>query len=255
MKNKLGLLTAFLFCTTFLYSQQKDHKFFAELSLGPSFPIGKFAGKTVKPFPDDDQPAGLAKPGLSSQFLVGYYLKENAGVLISEGSSFHAQDNSGYENYLKAAYTTPGAGPVSVDADRKSWKIIKLMAGGFLITPLNTEETLVLVTKVTAGACKTAIPAYNYKIYDSNGALYNAGTGDKTSLAWAFCYQVSMGLKYKLNDKLHVLFDVNSFNSTPQKKYTYNPNPVSSGPPQEEQKNIKYKLAEVNALIGIGIDF
>jgi hypothetical protein len=27
---------------------------------------------------------------------------------------------------------------------------------------------------------------------------------DKTSLPWAFCYQVSVGLKYKLNNKLHV---------------------------------------------------
>lgn len=255
MKTKLGLLTAFLFCTTVLYSQQKEHKFFAELSLGPSFPIGKFAGKTANPFPDDDQPAGLAKPGLSSQFSLGYYLKENAGALFSWGSGFHPQAKSAYENYLQAIYTMPGASPVKVDADAKSWKIIKLMAGGFLITPLNTEETLALVTKITAGACKTAVPAYSYKTYDQSGALYNSGSSDKTSLAWAFCYQVSMGLKYKLNDKLHLLLDVNSFNSTPKKEYTYNPNPASSGPPQQEQKNIKYKLAEVNALIGIGIGF
>jgi hypothetical protein len=62
-----------------------------------------------------------------------------------------------------------------------------------------------------------------------------------------------MGLKYKLKNKLHLLLDINSFNSTPQKETTFSSSPVSSVPPQTYK--MKYKLAEVNALAGIGISF
>jgi hypothetical protein len=53
-----------------------------------------------------------------------------------------------------------------------------------------------------------------------------------------------------LTGKLHVLLDVNSFNGTPQKKYDL-VNPVSG----QNSEKVKYKLAEVNALLGIGISF
>jgi len=255
MKKIPVLLAGFLFLTTVLHAQ-KEPKLFAELSFGPSFPIGKFAEKTYTAMPEDNQHPGMAKTGWNAQVMLGYYINENFGLLFSPGYSVHAQDKSGYEDYLKGNIIQIG-GTVNasrVEAEVKNWKIVKLMVGGFLITPLTSEDELVLITKISAGACKTAIPEYSYKAYDENGVNFAGGTSSKTSLPWAFCYQVSMGLKYKLNNKLHVLLDVTSFNATPQKEYTFtfpfSPNPV---PPRTEK--IKFKLAEVNALIGVGISF
>lgn len=248
------LLTAFLFLTIVLHAQEKESKCFVELAVGPSFPIGKFGEKSYKSILEDDEPAGLAKTGINLQADFGYYINESFGLLFSPGYSIHAQDGSGYEEYLKNTVIAFGGMMPSISSvEAKSWNILKLMAGGFLVTPLNMEETLELNTRITLGACKTAIPEYTFSGRDQAGDAYG-GTVDKVSLPWAFCYQVSLGLKYKLNDKLHVLFDVNSFNATAQKEYTFtfpfSPNPV---PPITEK--VKYRLAEVNLMAGIGLNF
>jgi hypothetical protein len=250
MKKIPVLLTSFLLCTSLLYSQQKEQKYFVELSAGPSFPIGKFADKS-KEISEGEQPAGLAKLGLNAQLSLGYYIKENVGLLFSSGFSIHKQDASSYEDYYKENLNAGGGiRPTSVAATTKSWQILKLMAGGFLVTPLTEEEELVLVTKITIGACKTAVPGYSTVVDLPGGMNPTSTTMDKISLPWAFCYQVSMGVKYKLNDKLHLLFDVNSFNANPQKTYKL-VNPVSGQNTVKE----KYKLGEVNALVGIGMSF
>ena len=256
MKRTTALLAALLCLAMAVQAQQKKSKFFAQLTGGPSFPLGKFADKSYRFAEDNNQPEGLAKTGLSIQALVGYHLNETAGLLFLSGYSEHAQKASGFDEYLKQSILSAGLATSKVDVKTTSWKIVKLMAGGFLNTPLTSEKDLVLVTKVTVGACKTAVPEYSFKGYVTDGVTTFSGTFNKTSLSWAFCYQVNMGLKYKLNDKLHLLLDVNSFNATPQKEYTFNPPPNPNGPqsPMRQQK-VKYKMAKLNTLVGIGFDF
>jgi len=256
MKKILTLLAGTLLAAVSLQAQQKQSKFFAQLSVGPSFPIGKFADKTYKGLPDETEPAGLAKLGLNTQLTIGYSLNDNFGLLFSPAYSVHAQDAQGYKDFVKASVYGAGVTTTSDPTlEAKSWQLLKLMAGGFMVTPLTAENKLVLVTKVAIGACKTAIPEYSFKGHGQGITTYS-GKFNKTSLPWAFAYQISMGLKYKLKDKMHLLFDVNSFNSTPQKEVTYaRPLPTSAGPSTPQQIKVKYKLAEVNALVGVGIDF
>jgi hypothetical protein len=255
MKKQLITASCFLLISCILHAQKEQSKCFVELSVGPSIPIGKFADKPYKGLTDDNQPAGLAKTGVSAQGSFGYYLNESFGLLLTSGYSVHAQDASGYEEYMKQSYISSGRLTSRVDVETQSWKIVKLMAGGFLVTPLTSAEDLVLFTKLTAGVCKTAVPEYSYQAYDQNG-MYAVGKTEKTSLSGAFCYQVSVGLKYKLNKKLHLLIDVNSFNATPQKEYTFNSFTFPNGDtvPARTEK-IKYKLAEVNVLAGVGLSF
>lgn len=256
MKKLLVLLTSFLFATIILQAQQKLPKFFAQLSVGPSFPLGKFADKSYTFAVNNDEPEGLAKTGLSIQASSGYHLSKTAGLLFLSGYSEHAQKASGYNEYIKQVILSAGVMTSKVDVNTTSWKIVKLMAGGFLNTPLTPDEDLVLVTKITAGVCKTAVPEYNFKGHVTDGITTFSGTFNKTSLSWAFCYQVSMGLKYKLNDRLHLLLDVNSFNATLKKEYTFDPPPYPNGNPNlNTYQKVKYKLAELNALIGIGMNF
>jgi hypothetical protein len=254
MKKIPVLITGFLFLALVLHAQEKQSQYFIELAAGPSFPIGKFGEKTYKSLMEEDEPAGLAKTGVNLQATMGYYINESFGVLFSPGYSIHAQDGSGYEEFLtQTVVAYGGMMPTISSVEAKSWNILKLMAGGFMVTPLTMEEDLELNTRILLGACKTAVPGYTFSGRDQAGMPYG-GTMDKVSLPWAFCYQVGLGLKYKLNDKLHVLFDVNSFNATAQREYTYtfpfSPNPV---PPITEK--VKYKLAEVNLMAGIGINF
>jgi len=255
MKKLLILLTGFLTAAITLHAQQKHSKFFAQLSVGPSFALGKFGNKAYDGFNNAD-PSGNAKTGLAGQLSLGYYLNESFGVLLLPGYSVHKTDHSKFEESLKGTHTSDPSYQVSIKTDR--WKLIKLMAGGFFVTPLTESSKLALVTKLTAGVCKTDLPGYSYSEIAMNGGFRSWATQGKVSLPWAFCYQVSVGLKYKLKDKLHVLFDINSFNSTPQKEqtiYTFSTTPLGAPVLTPEKKMVKYKLAELNTLVGIGFDF
>lgn len=255
MKKIPILLTGFLLLTLLLHAQEKPSNYFVELSAGPSFPIGKFGEQSYKGIVEDNEPAGLARMGLNLQAAVGFHINESFGVLLMPGYSIHKQDKSGYEEFIRQSVTSQGGPPPDmVDVNTQRWKILKLMAGGFLVTPLTFKEDLVLQTKLVAGACKTAVPGYSYTYISQGGMERVRASAGKTGLNWAFCYQVSLGIKYKLNDKLHVLLDVNSFNATAKKEYTFTippfPNPVPS-----RTENVKYRLAEVNLMAGIGVSF
>jgi len=250
MQRTACLLTGLLLIGFIVHAQTKSPGAFIELSAGPSFPIGKFGEKSFGSFMDEN-PGGNAKMGLAMNANIGYRLNETAGIVLIAGYSINKQDADSYEEYMKKAWFS---NPSRVDVTAESWKIFRIMAGGFLITPLTANEELSLITKVAAGVCKTALPAFSWTGYDQNGMLLGAGTQNKTMLSWTFCYQVNLGLQYKLNNKLHILFDINSFNATANKEYSYNPNPISSGPVQMVTIKRKFRLASVSALAGIGMD-
>jgi hypothetical protein len=253
MKKTVSLLTGFLFLVFILHAQKKQPKFLVELGVGPSFPIGKFADKEVTDL-FDKNPSSLAKTGMAANIMVGYYLKESVGLLLTAGYSANKQDGAGYEEYYSKSWY-PNAS--RLDVSTNSWKILKVMGGGFLVTPLTSENELSLLTKLSAGICKTAVPKYSYSAYGQNGSWMAMGTQGKITLPMAFCYQISVGLQYKLNDKLHLLLDINSFNATAKREFTYTilGNPTPGNPDQRITQVNKYKLAQVNVLAGIGLNF
>src|SRR5688572_18078112 len=98
MKKTTTLLTGFLLLTIVLHAQKKQSKFFTELAVGPSFPIGRFASTEYK----DNEVPGFAKTGLSAQLSVGYYLNESIGVMLLSGYTVHPQDEDAYKNDLES---------------------------------------------------------------------------------------------------------------------------------------------------------
>jgi hypothetical protein len=240
------LLTVALMALAGANAQEKMSKFFAEISLGPSFPIGQFAEKDYNgPF-EKDQP-GLAQVGQALNATLGYHLKENAGLLLSIGYSSNKQKPESYTEYVRRSMDRfPG------EFDVESWKILKVMAGGFLITPL-TEGKLNLVTKLSAGIFKTHIPTSILVGYLPDGTSYAIGKLEKEKLPVTFCYQISIGLQYMLNEKLHLLFDINSFNASAHKDYKLSV--LSGGTTVTYTGDRKYKFGAVNALVGVGLNF
>jgi hypothetical protein len=250
MKKTASLLTGFLLIIISLHAQKKQPKFLVELGVGPSFPIGTFADKTYQDY-NETNFSGMAKTGLAAQLSLGYYINESVGLLLLPSFTIHSQDPSGYEEALRKTYSILSGNqnmPSRIEVKAKSWKIAKLMVGGFFITSLTSASELSLITKLTVGVCKTNMPEYSYTTYDQAGMLSGTGVQNKTSLPLAFCYQVSVGLKYKLGNQLYLLFDVNSFNSNLKKDFNANT-------PIQTIRTAKYKVAEVNVLAGIGINF
>lgn len=248
MKKIACLITSFLFAFSVLHAQEKTSKFFAEISLGPSFPIGQFAEKDYPGLFEKDQP-GMASVGLASNVTLGYYVKENVGLLITAGYSTYKQKPARLEEYIKRNFYVDAT---DVDVEAEDWKVLKVMAGGFLVTPL-TEDKLNLITKISAGICKTAVPKYSWLAYHQTGPAFAGGTYEEVKLPTTFCYQISLGLQYKLNDRLHLLFDINSFNATATDEAPPQAGTPTPGMPTMPDR--KYKLGSVNALLGVGLNF
>lgn len=248
MKQILFLLTSTLFVTLTVQAQQKQSKFMTELSFGPSLPIGRFAATSTN---GDKKAAGYAKPGLGLQLSAGYYLNRSFGLLVSAGYATHPQNKQARRESLTRA------GLKINNIDCENWKELKLMAGGFYITPVGTK--LSLITKLTAGVCKTGIPKINGSGIDTVYMAPAIIQTDKKSLPWAFCYQASAGLQYKLSQKWYALVDVSYFNATAVNKYTYTTYSLSPqttvivGPTVSGKA--KYGLATINALVGVGVNF
>lgn len=249
MKKTVALLAVFVLLTFLLHAQQKQSRFFTELTFGPSFPIGKFADKTHSEITEEN-PSGFAKTGIAVNLSLGYYLNGSVGLLLSSGYSTYAQDWSGYHRYLKSLPNTNIYPNVEVDA--ANWKVIKIMGGGFFVTSLTSNDKLNLLTKLTAGVCKTAVPELNFTAYKEDGEVLNRSAWNKTDLSWTLCYQVSVGLQYKLTNKLNLLLDINSFNATPHKEYTFENYLVYGGRMTQTKK---YKISTVNAMAGIALNF
>jgi opacity protein-like surface antigen len=250
MKRSLNLLAVFLFLFCTLHAQHKSPKLFAEVSVGPSVPIGQFAEKSYNGPLDEDQP-GMAKTGLAINVTAGYFLKENFGLLLTGGYSSNKQSEEGYRELMMKNLTNPLA---DVYVNTNKWKMYKLMAGGFFVTPL-VDDKLNLVTKLSAGVCKTDIPSYDWATTGTGmgGVAFSRGWVGKEKLPTMFCYQVNLGLQYKLTSRVHVLFDVNSFNAASKKEYTIYTS--SSFPSSVTTVTRKYKFGSVNAQLGLGLSF
>lgn len=256
MKKSVSLLTSFLFLVFVLHAQNKQPRFLVELGVGPSFPIGKFAGKSITSLHDKD-PDGLAKTGLAVNATVGYYINSSIGVLLTGGYSENKQSASSYEDYLRRYWLS---GYNNITAETNKWKVNKLMGGIFWITPITSSSKIKLLTKLAAGVCKTGIPGYSYEASNTypSGSSYAEGYQGKTTLKTSFCYQVSVEGQYKLNDKLYVLVDIHSFNAAPGKTMTYmtnEPLPSSTGYSYRfSTEKRTYKLGTVNIQAGIGVN-
>lgn len=241
MKKNVFLVSCFFLAFCVLHAQEKSSKRFAEISIGPSFPIGQFGEKSYNDNEKDQ--AGLAQVGIATNATFGFHIKENVGWLVTVGYNLNKQKPEGLEEYIKGKYY-PDQGTVEVTT--KSWKILKVMAGGFLITPL-AEDKLNLVTKLSAGICSAIIPEYSWVAKNTRFTPYEKGGVGKVRLPVTFCYQISLGLQYKMNKKAYLLFDINSFNATA----TIKGGRTSGG----QLPDRKSKMGTVNALLGVGLNF
>jgi len=220
------------------------NKFFAELSIGPSFPMGKFASKDYL-----DSTAGFAKLGGAANILFGYQLTDKISVLFTLGGSMNAQDEEALEK--RAEQSMGGSATTTIDAGK--WKAVKLMLGGRLGTAFSSPGKLSFYADISAGICKTAIPEYSGAIFNNNmqsGAFSN----EKITLPWSFCYQLGTGLKYGLNKKVYLLGHLNYFDSAPVHRDVKNINFPNPGGPYVPFET-KYHLSAINLLVGASIHF
>jgi hypothetical protein len=243
---RITFISLMIFCGKTI-AQKNDPKLFTGISFGPSFPVNKFGDKTFTFSPPDNNPSGLAKTGLSVNASFGYLINKSIGALLLLGGSFNKQDPAAFEDYLRQAY----GNNIQTAVNTNTWKVFKIMAGGFYSISLPQSSKIMFQTKIVVGICKTAAPGHNWAIYDPGQMSAMSFRQSKTTLPWSFCYQLSAGMQYPVSRRVYLLLDISYFNSNTRLKYSYNPNFPSPGPQVRAKR--KYNLGSVNALIGIGI--
>lgn len=123
------------------------------------------------------------------------------------------------------------------------------------MVPFSAANKLSFRVKVLGGVCKTSIPGFKYA-YSVPGNPTPAMGGvsfAKLALPWSFCYQLTAGLKYRLSQKIYLLFDGGYFGSKPVYEYSYNSNFPPTGSSLQVKKKITVSAFDVTA--GAGIHF
>jgi hypothetical protein len=240
---KLFLLALLMSGTINSHAQNINAKWMTEISIGPSFPVGKYKSKDYK-----DSTAGLAKTGIGASISLGYRLSDHIVILFLGGGAQNKQD----EVAMTKSWNENARPGVRTEVHTNSWEIGKLMLGAGMKLPISKSGKFSSASKILAGISKTTIPAYSGIMY-VNDAVNGEFSFGKISLPWTFCFQINTGFNLQVSHKIYVLTDFNYFNSHPvnhtQRNYTQNP----GGP--FTPIDIKYSLTSFNIQVGAGIGF
>lgn len=234
-------------------SHKKAPKFFAGLSLGPSFPMGKFGSKNFA-----DTAAGLAMVGPSLNISAGYMFTRMVGAMILFGGQENKMDPNAITRWLDQKY----GDTVGTYASTKYWKTGRILAGGVFKIPLAGEEKLFFQGKILAGMLKTTYPGYLYAYgriipnLNITSNYYAQLLSGPVPFDWTFCYQANAGLSWQLTKRIALTGDISYFHADPAHKYdhylVFNPGgaPIDHGPWQK-----KYEVASLNLMVGAEFHF
>ncbi len=223
------------------YSQNTDLPFKAAISVGPSFPIGKFSN-TV---PDSSTFPSAAKPGPSVTVSFSYgFQHSHFGVEILGGWQ---QNNV---NDLAIARDLAQGLPAGTETWEKAgnWHIWKFLAGPTFEIPLIKNGKASFEGGVLGGILKTTVPNYVSEAYFSNPTIYTVNGVSKIPLAAAFCYQIDAGINYRITQSLSLNANLGFMHATPTHSFTeYLDPPYYQMPFHVSQP---YPVSTINLLVG-----
>ncbi len=246
---KIGVQILIILCVSsslpiLLNAQGKVYKFFAELSIGPSFPVGKFHDKTYSANLGDENPPGIAKIGSGINALIGYKLNKWFNLNILACGQQNQEDANAIKKYLESK---PNVARATVTVDK--WQIVKGMGGISYKIAISKKEEIFLYPCIMAGICKTTIPSLSYETFNNNGNVIEMAKSKPPPLPAAFCNQLNMKMQWQKTKRFHILVDVQYFISNPKQTYSY----MNNG--NWYSVTAKYSLSSINLLLGAGISF
>lgn len=195
----------------------QNNKFFLSLAAGPSFPIGDFGSTST-----DNENAGLAKTGFTTNLQFSYQLHKYFGLTSTVLYSYNNLDISQFEQY-------------GVKTDH--WQHYGIMAGPMFILPVG--EKMNTDFKVLAGITNVNSPSVKF--------------ADGTSLLneeWStsFAMQLGADFRYNFTDRFYLLTNLDYILMKP--KFD-NSSPIGDG----SQNSYEQKINALNLTVGVGINF
>jgi hypothetical protein len=172
-----------------LTAQEPDHPFYIALSLGPSFPVGKY-------YMNDPDKGSYANPGVALTGKAGWYFNQHWGAELHFGEQLHPVDEQGMVADKLAA--DQFLETLSMKSD--PWQVRNYMAGICFRTPLFNSFTI--KGKAMGGAIWARTPEQFYGASFYGGVNYSYWV--TSARDWAPSFLVGAALEYGLCDRVRV---------------------------------------------------
>ena len=252
MKKILLLFLTGMALVSSVFSQSKKGNTLS-VSLGPAFPIGKFASKDFS-----DESSGFAKPGGAVSLSFTKFLSENFGVTLNA----QAQHNPMDVHALESGFGKSLIGYPVWDFDKRSWLYGAVLFGGTGQFAIDKKNKFMLMTKAMAGIAFAKSPGMAGK--SINGTALASVEQNKVSAA-GFTYSAEAGINYSIN-KFVFLTSALTYNGTNKMTYKDVKTVITSvqgtpgSPDYQAQQSMttidgKQTISSVNLLFGIGFRF
>ena len=228
------------------YSQNTDLPFKAAISVGPSFPVGKFSN-TV---PDSSTFPSAAKPGPSVTVSFSYgFRHSHFGIEILGGWQQNNVNDFAIARHLAAGM--PAGSEIGVKTD--NWHIWKILAGPTFEFPFTKNGKLSFECGVLGGVLKTTIPGYEIGASYSNPPIVSLQSVYKIPLPTTFCYQIDAGVTYRIAPDLLLTGNLCFMHATPTHSFTeYHDPPYFQMP---FHVSVPYPVSTINLLVGVAYLF
>lgn len=233
-----------LYFSNYAWTQENS---FLELRAGPNFPIGKFAEKGLPDAISADiaKPPGAATAGINFSAAAGHFITRQAGVMLTVSNSRNKQDASAFRDELLKIVPNH-----VVTVNTKHWSTTSVLGGVFIEDHFTSVEKLSWRLNIQAGIAFTIVPGYSYVVFDPRTTFSTTVNSNKRTLPGSFAFAAGGSLRYGIGKIWYVHLTGQYFNSTPKRKFSYNPNFPDSGSADVTQKRPQNA---VSVLTGIGV--
>jgi hypothetical protein len=209
-------------------AEKKENKMYLALSVGPSFPLGKFGSKSVNP----DDGAGFAKTGVNAALQYGYLIGKNFGIAANIGYARYKVD----EGPLKSMMVVEDPN-FQVSADH--WQYFSFLAGPMATVAAN--EKLNFDFRLMGGLAHTNFPVISAS---------SSTSGASSSENWqsAFAWQLGTDMRYHLSSKACFFANLDYLKTKPVTTIT-----ITNG--GTESSDVEQHLGVMNLTVGMGLSF
>ena len=179
-----------------------EHHYFVGLSLGASFPMGKFANKSMP-----DTSSGLAKAGPAGTLSLGYFFTRNIGFFFELSEQHNTQDRSVFNPYLEKNF----GDSIRTIGYTSSWRVARLSGGPVFNIPVSASEKVALRVKLMAGILNGIKPNYGFQISFPTSSSISLFTQPHLALPTSFCYEADAGIRIAVAESLFLVVDAGYF--------------------------------------------
>jgi hypothetical protein len=225
--NKFVSLIIFSLCGLAAYCQQQPQKSHFDILVGPSIPLGKLAKKDG----DGGRTAGFAKTGeylklsgvksINDKFSIGVIIQVQRNPLSTTAlENFISGLNEPYVNPVSGfpPFPPPPPPPSTSESpfknwhfDKSAWTSTSLMIGAIRDIRFKHPSAL----SAFAGVYVGGVYCWSPKIHgESISDTANAKFTRSSSSGIGFAYSATTGLRYSLNTKTKLVFNVDYFATT-----------------------------------------